>query len=878
MPNPPPCFVDRLLSWLIAPHLREEVLGDLHERYSLRVERLGASKARWRYWFDMLAYMRPSMIKRKPSDYPQPTNTAMLRNYLLIAFRNLLRNKLSSFTNMSGLAVGMAVALLIGLWIYDEFSFNTYHEKYDRIAQVRTFEFGEEGVGVNSSLPYPLGTTLKQNYRSHFKHLVMASWDVDNVLSAGDKNLSGKGLFIEPDAPEMLTLKMRYGSRAGLTDPHSIMLSASMANALFGDGDPTNQVMKISNKLAVKVTGVYDDLPQNTQFHELSFLAPFALWVSDNPWIQERAMTDWGNHFLKIYAEIKPDTDFEKVAAAIKNAELTNLANFKEEAKRKPQVFLLPMRDWHLRNYKRGVIDQGPIRMIYLIGTIGAFVLLLACINFMNLSTARSEKRAKEVGIRKATGSVRSQLINQFLSESFLVVLLAFLLAIALTTISLPWFNDVAARQITIPWSNLYFWLACLGFIGITGLLAGSYPAFYLSSFQPVKALTGTFRVGRLASAPRKVLVVLQFTVSVALIIGTIIVYRQIQVAKNRPVGYTRDGLLLVAMKSGDFYGKHDVLRNELLQTGAVSEMAESMGKVTEVSSGNGGFTWKGKNPSLNDSFGTLVVSPEYGKTVGWQFVKGRDFSRAFTSDSSGLVINEAAAKYMVLKNPVNEAVSWKFQNRPLMQYKILGVIKDMVMESPYEPTLPTIFMIRGHGDPNWINIKINPAVSTRDALPTIEAVFKKLIPTAPFEYKFVDQEYALKFAAEERIGKLAGFFASLAIFISCLGLFGLASYIAEQRTKEIGVRKVLGASVLNLWGLLSKDFVILVVIAFGIATPVAYYFLNKWLQQYTYRTELSWWIFAVSGMGALAITLLTISFQSIKAALVNPVTSLRSE
>ncbi|GAB4032150.1 permease prefix domain 2-containing transporter [Spirosoma gilvum] len=877
-PSTPPRLADRLLTWFCAPHLREEVLGDLHERYVLRVKHLGETRARRRYWLDMLAYIRPEFINRKPDQFPQPTNTIMLRNYLKIAFRNLTRNKVSSVINIGGLAVGMAVAMLIGLWLYDELSFNTYHEHYARIAQVRSREYGDEGVGINSSVQYPLLTELKVNYKNHFKHIVASSWDVDNVLSAGETKISRKGLFMEPGAPDMLTLKMIYGSRTGLNDPHSILLSESTARALFGTVDPVNQLMKINNKLDVKVTGVYEDLPLNTQFNQAKFLAPFDLWVSDNPWIKAKAMTDWKNHFLKIYAEIAPDTDIETASADIQNAEMKHLGNFPEVAKLRPEVFLFPMRDWHLHNYKRGQMDEGPMQMVWLISIIGAFVLLLACINFMNLSTARSEKRAKEVGIRKSVGSVRSQLVNQFFSESFLVVMLAFVLALLLTSVSLPWFNDVAAKQITIPWTNQWFWIVSLLFISFTGFVAGSYPALYLSSFQPVRVLKGTFRVGRFASIPRKVLVVVQFTVSVTLIIGTIIVFRQVQFAKNRPVGYTRDGLLMVEMKSGDFYGKHELLRSELQGTGVVAEMAESMGKVTEVWSGNDGFTWKGKDPSLKDSFGSLVVTPEYGKTVGWQFVKGRDFSRELASDSSGMVINEAAARYMGLQQPIGEAVSWQFQERPLMNYKILGVIKDVVMESPYESISPTIFMIRGHGGTNWIDIRLKPTVSASEALPKIEAVFKKLIPLAPFEYKFADQEYALKFAAEERVGKLASVFAGLAIFISCLGLFGLSSFIAEQRTKEIGVRKVLGASVLNLWGLLSKEFVMLVIIAFGIATPVAYYFLSSWLQKYTYRTEPSWWIFAATGAGALLITLLTISFQSIKAALVNPVKSLRSE
>jgi ABC-type antimicrobial peptide transport system permease subunit len=400
----------------------------------------------------------------------------------------------------------------------------------------------------------------------------------------------------------------------------------------------------------------------------------------------------------------------------------------------------------------------------------------------------------------------------------------------------------------------------------------------YLSSFNPVKVLKGTFRVGRFASIPRKILVVVQFTVSVALIICTIIIYRQVQVAKDRPVGYTRDGLIMIEKKSSDFDGKYNILRSELKNTGVVAEMSESFGKVTEIASGNGGFKWRGKDPNLQDQFGTLPVTFEYGKTVGWQFVSGRDFSSAFTTDSSGMVINESAAKYMGLKNAVGEDVSWKFQDQPVKYYKILGVVKDMVMESPYEPMYPTVFMVKGHVGTNQINIKINPNVSAGKALPKIEAVFKKIIPSAPFEYKFADQEYAAKFAAEENIGRLAAVFGGLAIFISCLGLFGLASFVAEQRVKEIGVRKVLGATVINLWSMLSKDFVLLVIISQLIAWPIAYYFMHNWLQHYQYRTNISWWVFAATALGAIAITLVTVSYQSIKAALANPVKSLRSE
>jgi ABC-type antimicrobial peptide transport system permease subunit len=808
----------------------------------------------------------------------------MIKNYFKTAWRNLFRNKVSSFINIGGLTVGIAVAILIGLWIYDELSFNKYHQNYERIAQIMTRgNDPKEGKFINNSLQYPLASELQTTYKNNFKHIVRASWVQEYILSAGEKKLSSIGQFMDEEAPAMFTLKMLKGNWNGLRDPHSIMLSASTAKTLFGNADALDQLVVINNKMNVKVSGIYEDLPLNTQFHDIKFFSTWNLWVSENDWIQKSAMNDWHNHFLKLYAEIKPGSDFESVNGNIKDAELRNIKNlegYKEDAARNPQVFLHPMSHWHLYPVTRaGITDDKPIRMVRLVGIIGLFVLLLACINFMNLSTARSEKRAKEVGIRKTIGSMRKQLLYQFFSESLLVVIISFLLSCLLVSIFLPWFNDLSAKEMSMPLGNPYFWLMGIGFVFITGMLAGIYPALYLSSFKPIKVLKGTFRVGRLAAVPRKVLVIIQFTVSVALIISTIVVYRQVQFAKDRPVGYTREGLIMMEMKSGDYNGKYDLLRTKLLNTGAVADMSQSMGKVTEVSSGNNGFDWNGRNANKEESFGTLGVTYDHGKTIGWQFVSGRDFSRNYSTDSSGVIINEAAAKYMELENPVGETITWKWHDNKPKPYKILGVIRDMVMESPYEPIEPTLFFIKPlNGGVNWINIKINPNVAINNALPKIEAVFKKLVPAAPFDYKFVDQDYALKFAAEERISKLSGFFAVLAILISCLGLFGLATFVAEQRTKEIGVRKVLGASVFNVWRLLSKEFAVLVIISMLIAAPIAYYFMHGWLQNYQYRTNLSWWIFVGAGTGALIITLFTVSFQAIKAAIANPVKSLRTE
>lgn len=799
----------------------------------------------------------------------------MLRNYFRIAWRNLVKNKVYSFINIFGLAAGMAVAMLIGLWVYDELSFNKYHQNYNRITQVKAHaDYGGE-VYTIASQPMPLGTELSSSYQNDFKYVVMSTQTEQHVLSADDKQFTEAGNYMQPEAPDMLTLKMLKGSRTGLQELNSILLSESLAKKLFGDADPINKIVKIDNNFTVKVTGVYEDLPDNTEFKDVAFIAPFDFYLSSYDWAQKK-YTDWNNISIRIYAQLNPNADIDKVSAGIKNVLASHASD--EHAKRKPVLFLQPMSKWHLYSkFENGVkVMSDQLQYIWLYGIIGAFVLLLACINFMNLSTARSEKRAKEVGIRKTIGSVRSQLIRQFFSESLIVAGFSFVLAIALVQFSLPWFNHVAGKEISIPWLNPLFWMAGIAFTLFTGLLAGSYPALYLSSFNPVNVLKGTFRVGRLATVPRKALVVVQFTVSIMLIIGTIIVYRQVEFAKNRPVGYSAESLLQVQMNSPEFQGKYDLFRNELKNTGVVANVAESASPVTSIWSTNKGFTWKGKENAAETEFSTIAVTHEYGKTIGWQFIEGRDFSRAFATDSTGFVINEAAAKLMGLQNAAEETVEWDQVKDK--RFKILGVVKDMVMESPFKPVSPTIFFIYQRDNMNCMFIRLNPHVSVSSALAKIEAVFKKLIPASPFDYSFVNEEFNKKFAAEERIGKLAGVFATLAILISCLGLFGLASFVAEQRTKEVGIRKVLGATILNVWGLLSKDFVRLVGIAFLIAAPAAYYLMRGWLGRYEYRAEITWWIFLIAGIAALLITLLTISYQAIKAALMNPVKSLRSE
>jgi putative ABC transport system permease protein len=800
----------------------------------------------------------------------------MLRNYLKIALRNLLRNKVYSFINIGGLAVGMAVAMLIGLWIYDELSFNKYHQNYDKIGRAMQMQTQNGTVFTMQYMPIPLGEELKTKYGNNFKYLAMASFEGDHILSVGNKNLSKSGNYIDSEAPKMFSLKMLQGTNEGLKNPNSILLSETTAKAFFGEANPINQTMKIDNRLNVKVTGVYEDLPFNTEFKNLKFIASWDLYVSSEPWVKKlKEDRVWDNNSYQIYAQIADNVDFETVNKRI----LRSKYNKVDEGSKRfdARIFLHPMKDWHLKsNWVNGIKTGGLIDYVWLFGIIGIFVLILACINFMNLSTARSEKRAKEVGIRKAIGSARIQLITQFLSESLLVAFFALILSLLLVELVLPSFNQIADKKMMVLWNYPAFWLILIGFSLLTGLIAGSYPALYLSSFQPVKVLKGTFKVGRFASLPRKVLVVFQFTVSMALIIGTVIIYLQVQFSKDRPIGYDRSNLMMMMMKTPEFHEKSEILRNELKTSGAIVEFAQSSSPVTDIWSRSGGFNWQGKDPNLDTDFGIINVTPEFGKTVGWNFKEGRDFSRAFSRDSLSIVINEAAVKFMGLKNPVGKTIRWG-DDKGGTDFIIIGVIKDMLMQSPYKPVIQSFYFLNPQ-NVNWINLKLNPNKSASESIAKIGTIFKKHISSAPFEYKFADEEFAAKFKTEERIGKLALFFAILAIFISCLGLFGLASFVAEQRTKEIGIRKVLGATVMNLWTLLSKDFVFLVIISVIIATPIAYFFMNNWLQKYDYRTTISWWVFALSGLGVMLITLLTVSFQAIKAALANPVKSLRTE
>ncbi|WP_462249176.1 ABC transporter permease [Ferruginibacter sp.] len=796
----------------------------------------------------------------------------MIKNYFKIAWRNLIKNKGYSAINIGGLAVGMAVAMLIGLWIYDELSSNKHHKNYDSIYQVKMNQTFDGHRGTQDALPYPMGEELKNKY-PFFKAVAMCDWGSDRSLVVGNEKFTKNGHFIGDQAINMFSLNILKGDKDPLKDPYSIVITNETATILFGDKDPVGAVIKLNNEVDLKVTAVVTKQPKNATL-QFDFLVPWLLQTKLRAEFFKRKETDWGDNSQLVYVQLKENVSFENTNAQIKNIVFNHFPDDKlMQNNVKPEVFLQPMSQWRLYNeFTDGKNSGGFIKYIRLFGIFGLIVLLIACINFMNLSTASSEKRAKEVGVRKTMGSDRKQLIWQFLSESLLISLLALIIAMGLVFLCLPYFNTLTQNAISLQMTNLLFWVIILAFTLFTGLLAGSYPAFYLSGFKPINVLKGTMRMGKNASMPRKVLVVLQFTFSIALMIGTIIIYQQIQHAKNRPVGFDKKGL--ISLFSSDVLVKNfNPLRTELLASGTVTSICKTSGPPTEIWSNNNGWEWKGSQPEDKSAiFNTIATSYDYTKTLGIKMKAGRDFSSDFATDSTGVILNEAAVLRMNLKDPIGETVKWNGKNKT-----VVGVVPNMQMESPYGEIRPLTIVF----DKDWINcltIRINPNVSAAEAIKKITPIFNIYNPGFAFDYKWADEQYAKKFKYEELIGNLSLVVALLAIFISCLGLFGLSTFMAEQRTKEIGVRKVLGASVANITALLSKDFLKLVFISFIIASPIAYYALAQWLKDYNYRIEIGIGVFLLVMLAAITIAILTVSYKAIKAAIANPVKSLRTE
>lgn len=787
----------------------------------------------------------------------------MWKNYFLVAIRSLYRNGTYSFINILGLSVGIAASLLILLWVMHETSYDNFHVNKDRLYKVWFNSRFADGIGSQTSVPLPLREGLKAA-NAGIKNVAVTNWGEGFAFSVEEKKTSLVGLHVSEEFLDMFTFPLLAGDKTtALNDISSIVLTESSAKALFGDEDPIGKTVKVENQYELKVTGVLADLPSHS-FFTFDFLIPFSQYLATQPWIDR---DNWENNSFQMYMELHPGI----AVADVENNVRDILQEKSVDKNSKKEVFFHPIGKWRLySDFENGKIKGGMIEYVQLFTVIGVFILVIACINFMNLATARAERRAREVGIRKSIGSRRTELIRQFIGESMFIAFIAFAIAIVMVELVLPFFNGIVNKQLTVPYHTTTFWLAASGIVLVTGLLSGSYPAFYLSSFNPVTVLKGTVKVGRGASTPRKILVTLQFGFSILLIVGTIVIYQQIQHVKKRDVGYDRDQLMMIWTNSGIENG-YQALKQELIQSGAVESVTKSNSPITDIFSSNI-MDWPGKDPNTRISFSTIATEYDYLKTMRMRLIEGRDFSEEFKSDSLAIIINKKGREVMGLTEAVGEKLSMWGNN-----YTIIGVIEDVLMESPYHPVDPMAIVF----NPGWsstISLRLSSTMDTPEAIAAIESVFKKLNADFPFDYRFADTTFERKFATITMIQHLANIFTGLAIVITCLGLFGLASFTAEQRTKEIGIRKVLGASVIQVVLLLVKDFTMLVMFAFVIAAPVSWWVLTDFLERYPYRTGVPWWALPVTGIVALLITVAVVSTQAANAALANPVKSLRSE
>lgn len=787
----------------------------------------------------------------------------MLRNYLLITFRNLVKNGFYSFINISGLAIGITCSILIMLWVNDETSYDKFLPKADRLYQVWVNAYFDGKINSWTSVPLPTAEAMKPA-DANITRAAVCDWGGDHLLSVDDKRINKRGHHVGKEFLEMFEFPLIAGNATQvLDDASNIVITESTAKAFFGEEDAMGKVIRVDNQWDLKVAGILKDVPSNSSF-QFDFLLPYKHWYSTSDWVK-RNSTNWGNYSFQVFVELNDP----KNHAAVENSIRKILEAHGEDKEMKHEFYLYPMLRWRLySNFENGIEQGGMSDYVQLFTAIAVFIIVIACINFMNLATARSERRAREVGIRKSVGSRRYELVFQFIGESMTIALISFLIAVIAAQLLLPAYNTLVDKKLVIGYTSQEFWMYSLGLIFLTGIISGSYPAFYLSGFQPVKVLKGKPTVGKSGSLPRKVLVAFQFGGAIFLIISMFVIYNQIQLAKGRDIGYSQDKLITVGLNQS----YHDHMREiklELLASGAVESVTRANSSITEINSNN--FVgWPGKPDELKVIFSTIVMDYDWAKTMGVKMVEGRDFSEDYKSDSMAICVNKAAVKIMGLTDPIGTELDLWGKKR-----KLIGVYEDVLMGSPYDEVKPMFGVLDDWWGSFSIRLKGNDLPS---AVKTVESVFKKYGPEYPFEYTFVDVEFQKKFTTINLTSRLAGIFAILAIVITGLGLFGLAAFTAEQRTKEIGIRKVLGASVSSIVNLVSKDFSIIVIISFLLFAPLSWWAMNNYLERYTIRTDIAWWIFPLTGAIALIFALLIVSTQALRAARSNPVNSLRNE
>ena len=797
----------------------------------------------------------------------------MIKNYFKTTLRNLWKNKTNSFLNIFGLAIGIACAAFIFLWVEDEVSYDSFNVKKNRLYFARVNAILDAGIWTHWSTPGIMAPAMQAEIPGIANTCRTSEGDTRLLFSIGDKSVYASGKYAESSLFSMFTFPFIQGNaKSAFTQLYSLIITEKTAKKFFGDEkNIIGKTVRVDNKQDYVIAGVLKDIPENSSL-QFEWIAPFQIWYQQSPWAYE-----WGNNCVTTYAELKPEADVANI-----NKQLYNFVQ-----KRAPtsagHVFLFGMKNWRLYGqFENGKqTGSGRIEYVRLFSVIAWIILLIACINFMNLATARSEKRAREVGVRKVLGAGKKRLAIQFFAEALFMATLAAIGAMVIMTLALSSFNILVQKNLSLRLDNPLHISALLIITIICGLIAGSYPSLYLSSFNPVSILKGIKLKTGSASLIRKGLVVLQFTVSITLIIATLIIYQQIQHVKNRNLGFARDNLIELNMQ-GDMAKHFDAIKQDLISTGIIENVALSDHTIIYGGNNTDGLSWQGKTPGNKILISWRDVSPEFISTVGMKILEGRNFegSDSVNFDNhvtkANIIITQSLAKLMGNGSAIGKTLF--DENDTLLQGTVVGVVNDYVYGSMYDKPDPVIFCCLSPRFANTMYVRTKPSINPGQALAKTGSVMKKDNPLYPFEYKFVDDQFNEMFLNETLMGKLSRVFAALAIIISCLGLFGLAAYTAERRTKEIGIRKVLGASVTGITSLLSKDFLQLVFISAVIAFPLSWWFMHKWLQNYNYRITINGWVFVIAGLLALLIALITISFQSIRAAIANPVKSLRTE
>ena len=786
----------------------------------------------------------------------------MIRNYLKIAWRNLFRNKGFSATNLLGLTIGITCTILISLWVKDELTYDKFHANYESIYKLYANRDFNNQIFTDQNMVLPLASTIEKSI-PQVENAVVTTHRQPHILKYGDKKLKKEGYTVSEHFFNMFSWKFVTGSPStALPDAYAIVLTQSTAKSLFGNDDPINKIIKVDNEYEAKVTAIVEDVPGNSTF-QFDFVNSFN-YAGD---YLSRAMTNWQNSSWDVFLQVKPGADLKAIEKNINDIKYQH----DPDDKKISTYFAFPMNKWRLESeFKDGKNVGGMIEYVRLFSIIAIIILLIACVNFMNLSTARSEKRAREVGVRKTLGCGKRQLIFQFFSESMILASIAFVFSIIAVFLLLPFFNELVDKHLSLDITQPLFWGVALALIIFTGFVAGSYPALYLSSFNPVKVLKGTFKPGKEAALPRHILVVGQFAISILLISATIIIYQQIQHIKNRDIGYDPNNLIMIPA-SQDTQNTFSAIEDELMKTGMVSAVNRSFSPITDIWWRAPAPDWDGKPAGGELIVARMATDVNYTKTMGVKILQGKDFS-GVPADSSNMLINEAAVKALQLKEPIGTQLRYG-----TYKFTVIGVTSDIIMGSPFTAVDPLLTHF-SRNNINSINIRLNSSAKPQQAIKAIEPIFRKYNPAYPYEYKFVDEEFNRKFLTEDLISRITNIFAGLAIFICCIGLAGLASFTIEKRVKEIGIRKVLGATLGQLLTLISKDFLKLVLIAFVIATPLAWWFMNNWLEKYPDRINISIWLFGAVGLLILLLALVVVCLNIMKAAVTNPTKSLRTE